>query len=181
MLIPAIYMLSDPLNEGLRHNEPGHMPTSMDFELRAMPESMDFELRAMPTSMDFELRAMPTSNGLRASSHADLNGLRASRTPASSYHHKGRSRRKMAKVVYSSLVSGIAGKVDDIVYYRSRNNTFGYIRGYIYPRITQHNAIFGKENAERRQAVEATASGFKSDLDKYMQHYKNLPPESEKL
>jgi len=29
----------------------------------------------------------------------------------------------------------------------------GYIRGYIYPRITQHNAIFGKKMQKRRQAV----------------------------
>jgi len=87
----------------------------------------------------------------------------------------------MAKVVYSSLVSGIAGKVDDIVYYRSRNNTFGYIRGYIYPRITQHNAIFGKKMQNVGRLWEATASGFKSDLDKYMQHYKNLPPDLKTL
>ena len=87
----------------------------------------------------------------------------------------------MAKVVYSSLVSGIAGKVDDIVYYRGRNPTFGYIRGYIYPRITQHNTSFGKKMQNIGRLWEQTASGFKSDMEKYMYQYKNLPPDLKTL
>lgn len=87
----------------------------------------------------------------------------------------------MAKIVYSSLVSGIAGRVDDIVYYRARNNNFGYIRGYIYPRITTNNVRFGLKMQNVGRLWEETASGFKSDLEKYMHQYKNLPPDLKTL
>ena len=49
----------------------------------------------------------------------------------------------MAKVVYSSLVTGIAGKISDVVYYRSSSSHFGYIREYNYPRIPESNHEFG--------------------------------------
>lgn len=87
----------------------------------------------------------------------------------------------MAKIVYSSLVSGIAGRVDDIVYYRGRNPTFGYIRGYIYPRITPNNVRFGQKMHNVGKIWAETAPPFKSDMEKYMYQYRNLPPDLKTL
>ena len=87
----------------------------------------------------------------------------------------------MAKIVYSSLVAGIAGRMDDIVYYRSRNQYFGYIREYSYPRITPNNHRFGLKMQNVGKIWSETTAGFKKDMEKYMYHYRNLPPDLKSL
>ena len=82
----------------------------------------------------------------------------------------------MAKVIYSSLVSGIAGKVEDIVYYRSQNQYFGYIRSYQYPRITGNNVSFGEKVQAIGKFWGETSQGFRDELEKYTNLYRNLPP-----
>ena len=87
----------------------------------------------------------------------------------------------MAKVIYSSLVAGIAGKVEDIVYYRSHNNYFGYIRSYIYPRITGHNIRFGEKVKAIGKFWGETSPGFRDEIEKYTNLYRNLPPDLQDL
>lgn len=83
----------------------------------------------------------------------------------------------MAKVIYSSLVSGIAGKVEDIVYYRSNNHYFGYIRSYQYPRITGNNVSFGEKVKAIGKFWGETSPGFRDEIEKYTNLYRNLPPD----
>lgn len=87
----------------------------------------------------------------------------------------------MAKVVYSSLVTGIAGKISDVVYYRSSSSHFGYIREYNYPRIPESNHEFGAKIRAIGKLWGEVTPLYKEDLALYLKKYRVLDPDIKSL
>ena len=87
----------------------------------------------------------------------------------------------MAKVLYSQMVSGIAGRMDSQVYYRSRNSQFGYVRKYTYPIITENNAYFAGSTKGISRLWEAAHPDYRNDWHLYAQKYKDFSPNNKLL
>lgn len=87
----------------------------------------------------------------------------------------------MAKVVYSSLVTGIAGKISDVVYYRSSSSHFGYIREYNYPRIPESNHEFGAKIRAIGKLWGEVTPAYILDIREYIKKYRVLEPDIKSL
>lgn len=87
----------------------------------------------------------------------------------------------MAKVRYSSLVSGIAGKLGDIVYYRSKSPFFGYIRQYVTPREGPNNITFAASTANISHMYTQLGNLFLIEFRKYVDLYRQMPINRDEL
>lgn len=87
----------------------------------------------------------------------------------------------MAKVQYTQLISGIAGKLDGQVLYRSRSPRFGFSRRYVVPKSTSQNKIIGNAAKNLKVLWHAASTGYKNDFKTYASKYAALPADEGQL
>lgn len=87
----------------------------------------------------------------------------------------------MAKVQYTQLISGIAGKLDGQVLYRSRSPRFGFSRRYVVPKSTAQNTIIGNAAKNLKTLWMFASSGYKSDFRIYASKFAILPADEGQL
>lgn len=81
----------------------------------------------------------------------------------------------MAKVFFPATVAGMIGRITTGVYYRSGSTKFGYLRSWVYPKLTDNNALRGAEYKNLSALWGDASAGYKADFATYGQKYKDLP------
>lgn len=81
----------------------------------------------------------------------------------------------MAKVFFPATVAGMIGRITTGVYYRSGSTKFGYLRSWVYPKLTNNNAIRGSEYKNLSAIWGDASAEYKADFATYGQKYKDLP------
>lgn len=87
----------------------------------------------------------------------------------------------MAKVIYSTLISGLAGKIGNSVLFRSPSSHFGYLRNYAYPRLTDHMHEIGSVAKNLTIIWNQGSSEFKEELQTYCDWYHKVPKVGDEL
>lgn len=81
----------------------------------------------------------------------------------------------MAKVFFPATVAGMIGRITTGVYYRSGSTKFGYLRSWVYPKLTNNNALRGSEYKNLSAIWGDASEEYKADFATYGQKYKDLP------
>lgn len=81
----------------------------------------------------------------------------------------------MAKVFFPATVAGMIGRITTGVYYRSGSTKFGYLRSWVYPKLTDNNALRGAEYKNLSAIWGDASAEYKADFATYGQKYKDLP------
>ena len=81
----------------------------------------------------------------------------------------------MAKVFFPATVAGMIGRITTGVYYRSGSTKFGYLRSWVYPKLTNNNALRGSEYKNLSAIWGDASAEYKADFATYGQKYKDLP------
>lgn len=81
----------------------------------------------------------------------------------------------MAKVFFPATVAGMIGRITTGVYYRSGSTKFGYLRSWVYPKLTNNNALRGAEYKNLSAVWSEASAEYKADFATYGQKYKDLP------
>jgi len=81
----------------------------------------------------------------------------------------------MAKIKYASFVTGLSGRTASSVFMRSSSPTFGYLREYVYPTLTDQNAQRGKEFQNLTLQYKSIDAAAITQLKAYAAKYANLP------
>ena len=81
----------------------------------------------------------------------------------------------MAKVFFPATVAGMIGRITTGVYYRSGSTKFGYLRSWVYPKLTNNNALRGAEYKNLSAIWGEASAEYKADFATYGQKYKDLP------
>ena len=81
----------------------------------------------------------------------------------------------MAKVFFPATVAGMIGRITTGVYYRSGSTKFGYLRSWVYPKLTDNNALRGSEYKNLSAIWGEGSAEYKADFATYGQKYKDLP------
>ena len=81
----------------------------------------------------------------------------------------------MAKVFFPATVAGMIGRITTGVYYRSGSTKFGYLRSWVYPKLTNNNALRGSEYKNLSAIWGEASAEYKADFATYGQKYKDLP------
>ena len=87
----------------------------------------------------------------------------------------------MARIVYATFINGIAGKSGTVVFYRSRQPIFGYMREYVRPKYTAQNEIMGDIMKNLRQIWRSCSEGYKEDMKIYAIKYSHIPIDNNDL
>ncbi|MFA6692114.1 MAG: hypothetical protein WCR98_09080 [Saccharofermentanales bacterium] len=81
----------------------------------------------------------------------------------------------MAKVMYASYVTGLSGRTANSVFFRSPSSSYGYMRNYVYPEITENNTNRGKEFQNMTKVLKEVDPAAIADLKAYAKKYAKLP------
>ena len=81
----------------------------------------------------------------------------------------------MAKVFFPATVAGMIGRITTGVYYRSGSTKFGYLRSWVYPKLTDNNVLRGSEYKNLSAIWNEGSAAYKADFATYGQKYKDLP------
>lgn len=82
---------------------------------------------------------------------------------------------KVAKVSYATFVTGISGRSGNSVFFRSPSTSYGYLRNYVYPTLTENNADRGKEFANMALVLKNVSTAGLADLKAYAKKFAKLP------
>lgn len=81
----------------------------------------------------------------------------------------------MAKIKYASFVTGLSGKSGSSVFFRSPSTSFGYMRDYAYPTLTEENTQRGLEFKNMTAQIKKMDELAVGDLKIYANKYSKLP------
>lgn len=81
----------------------------------------------------------------------------------------------MSKVFFPATVAGIIGRITTGVYYRSGSTKFGYLRSWVYPKLTNNNTLRGSEYKNLATIWGDASEEYKANFATYGQKYKDLP------
>lgn len=81
----------------------------------------------------------------------------------------------MAKIKYASFVTGLSGKSGSSVFFRSPSSSFGYLRDYTYPTITEENNEKGLEFKNMTSQLKKMDTLAIEDFKIYANKYSKLP------
>jgi len=81
----------------------------------------------------------------------------------------------MAKIKYASFITGLSGKSGSSVFFRSPSTSFGYLRDYNYPTITEVNNQRGLEFKNMTAQIKKMDELAVEDLKIYARKFSKLP------
>lgn len=87
----------------------------------------------------------------------------------------------MAKISFNPAIDGIAGRLGKMVFFKVKHSFFGYIREYVYPKLTEQNAMTGKIMKNLAAIWDESSNDYKHDFRTYAEKYNALGWETNRL